>query len=133
MGKVPNQFFLLTSPSPSLPNFGSSSVVIWPPGTNASYNSTWGWWAETTANTVTIAIPSGVAGGTEYKANLDTCDTSWNCDNSQTSTITLTVAGSNWTQTPYTTAFSHVVTMAQAGGGPTAATFSTGGHSLDHE
>src|SRR5690349_14203641 len=47
------EFFILASASPNaLPNFGGSGLT-WPPGSNASYSSTYQWWT-TTSNSVTV-------------------------------------------------------------------------------
>jgi len=124
-------FYLLTNPSSTYAlNFSSSSVVMWPSPPGGSWSATYGWWSSTAGN-VSIAIPPGAPAGASFTFNLYTCNlTSGLCSNSSggpgVASITITVAGSEWSQTPYTSAFSQVDTMTQTGGGPTSLTFSPG-------
>jgi hypothetical protein len=126
-------FFLLTSAATdSLPNFSASSVVQWPSGANATWNSAWGWWQTSNSETVTITIPANATGGTQYAFQLYTCDSQTDlCSNSSGSSgpgdseATMTVAGSNWSQVPYTNHFKYLVMNTQSSGGPTDSAFST--------
>lgn len=92
-------FLLLSSTPNNIPNFGSSSVVSFPAGARATYNSTWRWW-QTSANTsaigVSIAIPGNAANGTTYDLELSTCDPSTGlCSNANGGGIAEVKANSN--------------------------------------
>jgi hypothetical protein len=118
-------YYLFTNPSDSYPlSFSSSSVITW---AGASYNSTWHWWSSTTGG-LSIAIPSGAGAGSTFTFNLYTCNTGGGCTNSPggpgAASITITVAGSEWSQTPYSSAFSTVDSSATTGSGFTAVAFS---------
>lgn len=128
-----DDLFLLTSVKPdSLPNFSSRSVVQWPSGSNATWNSTWGWWQTSNSETVTLTIPANAAAGTQYAFQLYTCASQTDlCSNSSGSSgpgdseVTMRVAGSNWSQVPYTNDFKYLVKNTQTSGGPTDLTFSS--------
>lgn len=114
--------FLLLSPTPNnIPNFSSPSVVSFPAGAGATYNSTWQWWqtsANTSANGVSIAIPGNAANGTIYDLELITCDPSTGlCSNANgggIAEVTLTVS-TDWTIRPVSSDYA-TVTVAQNSG-----------------
>jgi len=107
---APNLYFLLTSNAPdSLPNFNSGLTAVWPSGSNAIWDSTWGWWQTSNSQNVKLTIPSNAASGTKYALQLYTCDSTANlCSNAPggggNSQLTMTVA-SNWLNVPYTNDF----------------------------
>jgi|GEM_PF-3108695 streptogramin lyase len=115
---VSGEFYLLSNTSSStsspLPNFSSSSGIVFPcePDTspcqeNGSYNSTYQLWG-TTANSVEVVIPSNASAETTYQFQLYTCNSTTNvCSNTSGATtgppdsvVTLTVAG-NWSSVLY--------------------------------
>ena len=105
------QYFLVTSAGPeAVPGFGSNSVVAWPPGTAESWNGTWGFWA-TSANAMSVVIPTTSRAGTTYTVQVYTCSfTTQECSQSPggtgpvDGTASLTVA-SGWSAAAYTRDF----------------------------
>lgn len=140
-----SEYYIITSASPhALPGFGSSSVVSFPTGWSASWNSTWKWWVDSVSNprlpptayAITVAIPSGATAGTEYAFELYTCNSQTNlCSNSPggsgDSEVTLTVAGSSWSSVPYSADYTTVVNAEQSGGDPLDVAFDPAGDILD--
>ena len=109
-GTATGQSYLLTSNGPNpLPNFGSNTVVSWPANPGGTWNGTYQWWAST-ANAVSVTIPSLASPGTTYALQLYTCFQGL-CSNASGgggySQVTITVA-SKWSTAPYWTAFPNV-------------------------
>lgn len=115
------EFALKTIAPRALPDFDSPSVVMWPSPPGGTWNGTRHLWTST-ATAVTLAIPAGTAGGTEYVLRLYTCSSSTQlCSNSRKrsrySQVTLAVVGSNWRSVPYTADFPQVTVASGSDNG----------------
>ncbi len=78
-----------------------------------------------------VAIPQDAAAGTSYRFQLETCDASISLCSNSDSDVILTVAGSNWSEVPYTSDFSTLTQAKQSSGGPLDVTFDGSDDVLD--
>ena len=113
-------FYVLTMPSSTYPlTFSSTSVVMWSSSSDVWYPA-YGFWVST-ANAVSISIPQAASAGASFTFDLFTCNLlSQKCTNALggpgEATVTMTVAGPEWSVVPYRNDFT--VSMAtQSGGG----------------
>ena len=127
----PGQYFVVTSVAPTaLPDFGSRSEVTWPSKTRVSWQRTTGSWT-TTADAMTVAIPSGSRAGSAYAVQVVTCSTATHeCSDAPGASApidgqeTLTVI-TGWTSRPYTKDFAVAARFPEHSGQPVAVTFSS--------
>jgi hypothetical protein len=112
----------------SLPQFSSSSVVEWPPGSSPSPE--WigkGWKAWTTA--ISVAIPKSAAAGSRYEVSLTTCDSKACAKGSTVVRLNVPPSPTKWVTESFLTDFSKVSTFPTPGQ-PFATTFSDSDDSI---
>jgi hypothetical protein len=122
------QYFLLTSAAPTaLPNFDSTSTVIWPASPGASWSTSSQSWT-TTGDEVTVSVPSNAPAGDTFGVQLVTCVSGGLCSDSSggggDAQVSLVVA-TNWTVESYKDNFPKVSMTPQSAGAPLDVTFGT--------
>jgi hypothetical protein len=125
-GTASGQYFLLTSAAPSaLPDFDSSSTVIWPSSPGASWSASSQSWTST-GDEVSVTIPSNAPAGDAFALQLVTCISGGLCSDSLggggDAQVSLAVV-TNWTVESYKASLPKVSVMMQSAGAPLDVTF----------